>query len=258
MINKIIFFIFFILIVYNPIFSQTIQNNDEETRIDLDKRIIKALYLSGQPESHLSALPGKLQTTPSLDGLSEEERQLLAIKEFNYVLSSEKKVLPIRIASIERFIAKAYLELAIELKKQYDSSFYSKPELEIRAKEAFENSLKYYKKAFEDVDDKDKYFFAQQLVKAAITSGNLYLALELINKLDSQNIKPERLSDHELLKIKGDILFIMGREKDAALAYEEWIARDYVSKQLSTEMILSRLRYLKEKTGHPKNLLTNR
>lgn len=185
------------------------------------------------------------------------EKQLLRnVKTLRAILERQQGLISFQISSVASCLADDYLELGVELKEQYAKTNYVQLDLNLKANEYFTESVKYSLKSLENRGAYEKYSFMRKIIDNILRTGDLYLALEYSNKFENLGIEPGKFEDHYFLKVKGDVLFFMGKRREAALVYEKWIDKGNVSNYLHPDSsLLSQLIELKHSYGHPANIL---
>lgn len=239
-------------------------NNQRESQIfhqpskkhlNPDLRTARGLVLSNHPQSHLISLQKwELTGLPNLDSLSLREKLQLAITEFKAARRNSKKLQGYSKTQIEGFLGRAFMLLGTEMLSLAERHTPRSRTFKSNARSYFESSIWYYRKAAEGDPTSLRYYWAQDSIQAILASGDLNRALQTIRDLEQKKITPNFGVDHGLLRMKGEILWIMGRYLEAGMTYEEWIKRGNTETKLSPEsLIYERLLYLKETTGHPNN-----
>lgn len=227
-------------------------NND----ICADSKVTISLFLCKHPATHLISLQAnELSILAQLENESEEHKLLEALKYLHCAITEKSNLHIYEISQVYSYAGNTYVLLGEELKRLYKQSNYKQEDLNIKAKQYFENSIETYAQAIDSADQESKYYIARDLVQGIIVSGDLYKALEFIDKFENKQIKPNAPGSYLLLKLKADIYYLMGKATDSGLAYEEWISKGSVDPYISPSgPLLKQLILLKRATGHPNNL----
>lgn len=225
-------------------------------KLSADSHVERGLVLSRHGLSHLISLQSwELEGLPSIETLSEEKRQALAVKELNHALLRQKELVDYSLYQVQNFLGRAYMLLGTELLRQNERLEKKKTSLDKASRYYFSKSVFHYRLALQNAPETFKYSFVEDLVRTAIASGDLNKALAFIEEFERGQIKPNPNSDHALLRMKAEIYLIMGRHEEAGLVYEEWIRRGNIQSFLSVNSaVYCRLYDLLHKTGHPQNL----
>lgn len=220
-----------------------------------DLRVARGLELSEHPLAHsISLQQWEMVDLPRLESLSKIEKLELAVREFKIALQNTKDFDGYGTAQVQGFLGRTLKLLGAEFLARSEQHPRHKRRFKSKATTYFESSVWYYQQAIK-TPGYLRYYWAKDLIRSILASGDLNRALTTINDLEQKNVAPKSGVDHGLFMLKGEILWIMGREKEAGLAYEEWIRRGHTDANSSGgSLIYERLVYLKENTGHPNNL----
>jgi tetratricopeptide (TPR) repeat protein len=227
-------------------FAQT--EIDADTYVDRGRLILRHHIPRPLTQQHKSGLP-------RLENLSQEQRYRYAIQEFCAALRKKDELVGYNVSQVYGYLADTYCSLAALLRGRAEKELQESQTLKQQSQQFFDLCFQQYRLALENNPQDLKYTLATRLVGAIITAKDYSKALEVIEQFERDNLRPNSYGDHELLRLKGEANLALGRNKEAGLAYEEWIKRGNVDSYLMPgDSLYEKLRNLQKQTGHPNNL----
>ena len=237
--------------LYHAAHSQT---QVADTEIDADAHVIRGRVILGHH------IPFPLQREhkiglPKLENLPKEQRYRYAIREFRAALRKRDKSTNYSASQIHSYLADTYCSLAALLRGEAKKSPQTNRFLNHQSQQFFDLCFEQSRLALASENGDLKYTLAKSLVGAYITAREYKKALEAIEEFEREKLQPDSQEDHGVIRLKALIHLKLGQEKEAGLAYEEWIRRGKVDSYLMPgDALYEKLRALQRKTGHPNNL----
>ena len=224
-----------------------------EQEIRADVRVERGIFLLYPADHSVVLQEWEIVGMPHFDSLTAEKRLRLAITEFQMAKRHQNQLKAYSAAQVYSHLANSYTALAQELQRQ--TELLRKPSGSTEIRKSFRESIMFARLALQNEKGDLMYVFGVGLVRAIVSSGNLFRALNTIHFLERSNLRPSHYSDYGLIRIRADIYLVLGRYEDASLAYEEWISKGKTNSFLAPgNALYEKLRDLKHKTGHPNNL----